>query len=131
MVEPLGAKRALQLVYLDNNADRTIIMQVVNLSDSLVTFKKDYPLGSIEEIYETLEEDEDSSAHGPNSSEPGPPFSHLPWSKILSQNLKFKCAPRISLLCPEESPQSSDEDDKVHESSQVPKASDKLLDCPV
>ena len=31
-------------------------------------------------------------------------------------------------LCLEESPQSSDEDDNIHESSQVPEVSDRLLD---
>ena len=59
MVAHLCAKRGVVLpfatVHLDNNADRTIPMQVVNLSDNFVTFKKDYPLGSIEEICGTLE----------------------------------------------------------------------------
>ena len=85
MVAPLCAKRGVVLpfatVHLDNNADRTIPMQVVNLSDNFVTLKKDYPLGSLEEICETLEEDEDSSSHGPNSSETLSPFSHFPWSE--------------------------------------------------
>ena len=99
MVAPLCAKRGVVIpfatVHLDNNADRTIPMQVVNLSDNFVTLKKDYPLGSLEEICETLEEDEDSSSHGPNSSEPVP-FLPLPLEWILSWNLMSECAPRIN-----------------------------------
>ena len=51
MVAPLCVKRSVVLpfttVHIGNNADRTIPMQVVNLSENFVTFKKDYPLGSI------------------------------------------------------------------------------------
>ena len=68
---PSSAQRSVT-VHLGNNANRTIPMQVVNLSDNFVTFKMDYPLGSIEEVCGTLEDDEDSSSHGPKSSAPSP-----------------------------------------------------------
>ena len=65
-------------VHLCNNADRTIPMKVVILSDNFVTFKKDYPLGSIEEVCGTLEDDEDSSSHCPQIPCTFPHFSPLP-----------------------------------------------------
>ena len=76
MVAPLCAKRGVVLpfttVHLGNDANRTIPKQVVNLLDNFVTFKMDYPLGSIEEVCGTLEDDEDSSSHSPKSSAPSP-----------------------------------------------------------
>ena len=102
-------------------------MQVVNLSDNFVTFKKDYPLGSIEEICQTLEEDEDSSSHGPNSSEPVPLSPPSPRVNPIPEFDVRMCS-KTQSPCPGESPQSSDEDDNIHESSQVPEASDRLLD---
>ena len=76
MVASLCVKRGVVLpfatVHLGNNADRTIPMQFVNLSDNFFTFKKDYPLESIEEVGGTLEDDEDSSSHSPKSSAPSP-----------------------------------------------------------
>ena len=76
MVASLCTKRDVVLpfaiVNLGNNDDRTIPMQVVNLSDNFVTFQKDYPMGSIEEICGTLEDDKDSSSQSPKSSAPSP-----------------------------------------------------------
>ena len=130
MVAPLCAKRGVVIpfatVHLDNNADRTIPMQVVNLSNNFVTLKKDYPLGSLEEICETLEEDEDSSSHGPNSSETLPLSPTSPGVNPIPEFDVQMCSKKQS-LCWEESPQSSDEDDNIHESSQVPDVSDRSL----
>ena len=131
MVVPLCAKRGVVLpfatVHLDSNADRTIPMQVVNLSNNFVTFKKDYPLGSIEKNYETLEEDEDSSSRGPIFSEPVPLSPPSPGVNPIPEFDVRMCSKTQSPSLGE-SPQSSDEDDNVHESSQVPEASDRLLD---
>ena len=131
MVAPLCAKRGVVLpfaiVHLGNNEDRTIPMQVVNLLDNFVTFKKDYPMGSIEEICGTLEDDEDSSSHSPKSSAPSPISPTSPGVKPFPEFDVRMCAQDQS-PCSEESPQSSDEDEEVQESSQVLEASDRLLD---
>ena len=56
MVAPLCAKRGVVLpfvtVNLGNKDDQTIPMQVVNLSDNFVTFKKDYPLANLRKFVE-------------------------------------------------------------------------------
>ena len=65
MIAPLCVKRGVLLLFvavtLDNNpgASQTFPIQVTNLSNNFVTFCEDFPLGSIEEVHEVIEADDD------------------------------------------------------------------------
>ena len=57
---PLCAKRGVvlpfTLKYLEENNDGFVTLQVNNLSNNFVTFREGYPLGSIKEVDEVIED---------------------------------------------------------------------------
>ena len=111
---------------LDDNPgiSRTFPIQVTNLSNNFVTFHEDFPLGSIEEVHEVIEADDDEGDENTHSS---PAQSSDPMASARTAYNVRNCSP--SANAEEPNPESIPSQENAQEDISYPEFPTNMKDA--
>ena len=130
MIASLCAKQGVLLpfiaVTLDDNPgiSQSFPIQVTNLSNNFVTFREDFPLGSIKEVHEVIEADDDEVDE---NTHPSPAQSSAPMASARTAYNIRNCSP--SANAEEPSPESIPSPENAQEDISYPKFPTDMKDA--
>ena len=112
---------------LDDNPgiSQTFPIQVTNLSNNFVTFREDFPLGSIKEVHEVIEVDDDDE--GDENTHPSPAQSSDPMASAGTAYNIRNCSP--SANAEEPSPKSIPSPENAQEDISYPEFPTNMKDA--